>query len=189
MLILFSLACSSDKISQTSDETLPIEMLEPPVEGEGFQLAMDHQVEPYSEAWQCAVYRLNTDGLSNVNSIEFQQNDSMHHMTISTTGFTGGQIEPGSYDCESLYESQMDSLLMMFGSQGDAHDIIELPEGVVAQVPANIDIIHEIHYVNTTDAPVNLYSRVNKFAGLFEEICTDTARKKRSWQKRQKGNN
>lgn len=165
MLILFTvLGCTNtDKETGESTETNAVELIAPPAEGEGFQLALDHFVPPYTEVWQCNVYRLETETMSNVNSIEFQQNEGMHHMTISTTGFTGGQIEPGSYDCNSLYADQMDSLLMMFGSQGDAHDLLTLPEGVVARVPANIDIVHEIHYVNTTDQPLDLYSRVNAY--------------------------
>ena len=173
MLILISLACSNaekDTSATTIDDA--VEYLSPPADGEGFQLAMDYTVEPYTEAWRCEVYRLNTDVISNINSIKFQQNAGMHHMTISTTGFVGGQIEPGSYDCNSLYEDQMDSLIMLFGAQGDAQDLLELPEGVVAAVPANIDIIHEVHYVNTTDQSIDLYSRVNAYI-IPESQVTD----------------
>ena len=173
MLILLSLACTNaekDTSATTIDDA--VEYLSPPADGEGFQLAMDYTVEPYTEAWRCEVYRLNTEVVSNINSIKFQQNAGMHHMTISTTGFVGGQIEPGSYDCNSLYEDQMDSLIMLFGAQGDAQDLLELPEGVVAAVPANIDIIHEVHYVNTTDQSIDLYSRVNAYI-IPESQVTD----------------
>lgn len=173
LTLLITLACTNtEKETGELTETTGVELIAPPADGEGFQLAMDYVVEPYTEIWQCDVYRLPTETISNINSIEFQQNEGMHHMTISTTGFTGGQIEPGSYDCNSLYEDQMDSLLMMFGSQGDAHDLLELPEGVVAQVPADIDIIHEIHYVNTTDQTIDLYSRVNAYTIPDSEVTS-----------------
>ena len=172
LILLTTLACTNDKETDTSTEITGVEMIAPPADGEGFQLSLDYYVEPYTEVWQCDVYRLETDNVSNVNSVEFQQNEGMHHMTISTTGFVGGQIEPGSYDCNNLYEEQMDSLLMMFGSQGDAQDLLELPEGVVARVPANIDIVHEIHYVNTTDQELDLYSRVNGYTIPEEDVTS-----------------
>lgn len=153
---LFLACIGDDKIADTAQDVV---FLTPPESG--FQLAMDYTVPPYTEAWQCGVYRLDTDTVSNVNWIEFQQNPGMHHMTISTTGFVGGQIEPGSYDCNDLYAEQMDSLLMLFGSQGTAQDILQLPAGTVASVPASIDIVHEVHFVNTTGEPIDLYSRVN----------------------------
>jgi hypothetical protein len=173
MVILLSLACSNTE-KDTSDSIVneSIELLTPPNANEGFQLAMDTVVEPYSEHWGCEVYRLNTDVISNVNSVEFQQNPGMHHMTVSTTGLVGGQIETGFYDCNSLYEEQMDSLIMLFGSQGDDHNLLELPEGIVAAVPANIDIVHEVHFVNTTDQAIDLYSRVNAYT-ISENQVTD----------------
>jgi hypothetical protein len=147
-----------------------IEFLEPPSPDEGFQLAMDYTVPAYTEAWKCAVYRLETTDLSNVNSIHYTQNYGMHHMTIQTTGFIGGQMEPGMYDCEPLLQQEMDSTLMIFGAQGDEEGFINLPDGVAASVPAAIDIIHEIHYVNTTDEPVDLFSRINAYTIPDSEV-------------------
>lgn len=168
MMFLWLLACSGGDSSDSAE--VSVELLEPPAPEDGFQLAMDYTVQAYTEAWKCAVYRLDTTDFSNVNWIHYQQNYGMHHMTIQTTGFIGGQLEPGMYDCESLLLEQMDSTLMIFGTQGDAEGILQLPEGVAASVPAGIDIIHEIHYVNTTDKSVDLYSRVNAYTISPEEV-------------------
>ena len=158
MTLLFG--CTETK----TDSAVPIAtLMEPPSAEEGFQLAMDYTVEPYTEAWKCLVYRLDTDTLSNVNRVEYQQNYGMHHITISTSGMIGGQVEPGLFDCEPLFLELMDDTMMIFGSQGYEEGVIQLPEGVAASVPAAIDIIHEIHYVNTTDKPVDLYSRLNAY--------------------------
>ncbi len=165
--LLWSMGCSqTEKDSAASSVVL----LEPPAEGEGFQLAMDYTVPPYTEAWKCLVYRLDTDTVANVNRIDYQQNYGMHHITISTSGFVGGQLDTGLFDCEPLFIDLMDETMMIFGSQGYEEGTIQLPEGVAASVPAGIDIIHEIHYVNTTDKPVDLYSRLNAYTIPSEEM-------------------
>ncbi len=165
--LLWSMGCSQ---TENDSAESSVGFLEPPAEGEGFQLAMDYTVPPYTEAWKCLVYRLDTDTVANVNRIDYQQNYGMHHITISTSGFVGGQLETGLFDCEPLFIDLMDETMMIFGSQGYDEGTIQLPEGVAASVPAGIDIIHEIHYVNTTDKPVNLYSRLNAYTIPSEEM-------------------
>ena len=159
--------CSKETVDSAESG---VQLWDPPAPGEGVQLAMDYTVPAYTEAWKCLVYRLETDTVSHVNRLEYQQNYGMHHITISTTGFVGGQIEPGLYDCESLLMEAMDDTMMIFGSQGYEEGVIQLPEGVAASVPAGIDVIHELHYVNTTDKPVDLYSRINAYTISAEEM-------------------
>ena len=160
---IMQISCSSTKSTDSADTVSSVAFLEVPPPDQGFQLAFDFTAEPYSEVWKCYVHRLDTTEMKYVNSVEYQQNPGMHHMTISTTGFVGGQIEPGLYDCKELYEAQMDSLIMMFGAQGTDHESLQFPTGVAVSIPANIDIVHEVHYVNTIDEPVQLYSRVNAY--------------------------
>ena len=157
LLSMFTAACVSPE-GEPVDESF----VEPPPEGEGFQFSMDAVAPAGSEVWLCEVYPIPVDVLSPVNSVYFKQNPGMHHMTLSTTGFNGPEVEYGTYDCEELYGEQMDEFTMFFGSQA-AEDTMQLPEGVVANLPPNIDIIHEVHYVNTSDEDVALYSRVNAY--------------------------
>jgi len=164
-LVLCSACQSSDGDPEPVDESF----VEAPAEGEGFQFAMDAVAPAGSEVWLCAVYPIPTEVLSPVNSVYYKQNPGMHHMTLSTTGITGPEIEYGMYDCNELYEDQMDEFTMFFGSQ-DAEDTMQLPEGVVARLPPNIDIIHEVHYVNTSAEDVNLYSRVNAYTIDDEDV-------------------
>ncbi|MEQ9504023.1 MAG: hypothetical protein RIT81_44620 [Deltaproteobacteria bacterium] len=160
--VFATVACSS------SPE--PIERLAPPTDGEGFQLAMDTTAPPGSEIWKCAVYPIPIEeGLAPVNSVRYQQNSGMHHMTLSTTGIGGKKIDYGIYDCEDLGDL-MDEVIMIFGSQGAAEDTIQLPEGVAATLVPNLDIIHEVHYVNTSEAPVDVFSRVNAYTIPSEEV-------------------
>ena len=73
------LGCSNE----TKDSAVSgVELWDPPAAGEGVQLAMDYTVPPYTEAWKCLVYRLETDTISHVNRLEYQQNYGMHHITI-----------------------------------------------------------------------------------------------------------
>jgi hypothetical protein len=141
-------------------------VLQAPPLGQGFQLDMGvHEAPPYEESWICEVYEIPISQVENVNWVEYEQPHGTHHMTLSTTGlFSGGMdVAPGTYDCADLYNdsSLMQDQIMFFGNQGDAQGEIHLPDGVAAPLPSNIKIIHEMHYVNTTDQPVELFSRVN----------------------------
>jgi len=146
------------------NEPDPVVPLEPPPTELGFQLTMFTTAPAGTEVWRCEVYDLPTTDLAAVNWVEYQQNPGTHHMTLSTLGLTpDSTIEIGQYDCQDLYgdSSLMQDQIMFFGAQGTDQDTMHLPEGVAANFPAGLRIIHEVHYVNTTAEPVDLYSRVN----------------------------
>lgn len=162
MIAILALACGS-----TPE---PIEHLAPPADGEGFQLAMDAVAPPGTEIYKCAVYPIPLDeGFASVNRVRYQQNAGMHHMTLSTTGLGGKKVDYGIYDCEDLGEL-MDEVIMIFGSQGTPDDTIQLPEGVAATLVPNLDIIHEVHYVNTSEEEVDVFSRVNAYTIPEDEV-------------------
>jgi hypothetical protein len=64
----------------------------------------------------------------------------------------------------------MEDQIMFFGNQGSAHDVMQLPQGVVAQLPGGLEVIHEMHFVNTTKEDVALYSRVNAWTIPVGEV-------------------
>lgn len=176
MLILaLALACqgdlpAADSASPADGGADGVEALEPPPEGQGFQLAMTAVAPPYTEVWVCEVYPLPVAEVANVNWVQYQQNPGTHHMTLSTPGLTS-TLEPGTYDCESLYtDVLMEQQVMFFGSQGEAEGEMHLPDGIAAQMPGNLTVVHEIHFVNTTDQEVELYSRVNGWTIPPEEV-------------------
>jgi hypothetical protein len=168
-LLPFLIACSG-KGSDSAGQTDTIVPLEAPPEGEGFQLSMTAEAPPYSEVWACEVYSLPTDEFAAVNWLEFQQNAGTHHMTISTTALSGVSLEPGPKDCEQLYAEQMSNIVSIFGNQGAAEGEMHLPDGIAANLPPAIDIIHEIHYVNPTDETIDLYSRINAWTIPQDEV-------------------
>ncbi|MDP2311662.1 MAG: hypothetical protein Q8P41_02060 [Pseudomonadota bacterium] len=159
VLVLVGCGAPSTDTGATAD--LPV--LAPPAAGEGFQISMFGTAPPNAEVWLCSVYALPTDEPAAVNSVEYLQNEGTHHMTLSTTALSDTPIAEGTYNCEDLYAdtSLMQDVVMMFGNQGDASGTLTLPEGVAANLPAGIQVLQEIHYVNTTDTDVPLYSYLN----------------------------
>ena len=148
-------------------------LLEPPPEGEGFQLEMTGHAPAFTEVWHCEVYDVPTNLISYVNWIEFTQNEGTHHMTLSVPNLgTTIDIENGSYDCKDIYESTMGAWTMIYGNQGTAEGEMHLPDGVAASLPPNMKMLHEVHYVNASSESVDLYSRVNAWTipeGQVEE--------------------
>jgi hypothetical protein len=160
------LACTGE---ETDAEVLGL--LDPPPEGYGFQLEMTAEAPAYTEVWECHIYDVPTTSIAYVNWLEFTQNDGTHHMTISTPDPTLDlDIENGRYDCDELYSATMDGWVMIYGNQGAAEGEMHLPDGVAASLPANLKVLHELHYVNATDEPVDLYSRVNAWTILESQV-------------------
>ena len=160
-------ASGEDSPNDTSTQTT---YLEPPAESEGFQFFMKTTVPAFSEVWRCEVYPMPVDTAASVSWVEFKQTPGMHHMTLSAPGLEGGgKIPYGTYECDELYESIMEDMIMFFGSQAD-EDVMHLPDGVAANFPAGLDVVHEVHYVNVTDKPVEAYSYVNAYTIPKEEV-------------------
>ena len=168
------LGCKSDKDGDTAEEaTTDVGYLEPPPEGEGFQISMTATAPAYSEVWLCDVGALPNEEYAAVNWVEVKQNEGTHHMTLSTLGLTTSDaVEPGRYNCEDLYgdTSLMTDQIMFYGNQGVATETMHLPDGVAATFPPNLDLIHEVHYVNTTDEDVELFSHVNAWTIPTNEV-------------------
>lgn len=164
------MACSGDDDKTPATDALPT--LAPPPEGEGFQMSMTGMAPAYSEVWLCNVYNLDTNEVAPVHQVEYLQNPGLHHMTLSTTALAGTVLENGTYDCADLYSDTefMQDAVMMFGSQGNAEGTLTLPEGVAVSLPAGLQVVHEVHYVNTTDTDEEVYSYVNGWTIPPDEV-------------------
>lgn len=169
LLVAALLACSVDP-EDTDLAEIPV--LAPPAAGDGFQISMFGTAPANSEVWLCEVYDLPTDEMAAVNAVQYLQNEGTHHMTLSTTALATEPLAPGSYDCNALYADStvMEDAVMMFGNQGDAEGTLTLPEGVAANLPPGIQVLQEIHYVNTTSSDVALYSYLNGLTIPQDEV-------------------
>jgi hypothetical protein len=159
-VILSLLACTC---SGSGDAPVPVVPLQPPPTGEGFQLEMTGTAPAGKEAWLCAVYDAPNRDFAYAQRVQYQQNPGTHHMTISSAlDASAIGVGPGLYNCEEVYRGRfMEEAIMLFGGQGDAEGELVLPDGIVADLPPGLRIVHEVHFLNTTSQDVELYSRVN----------------------------
>ncbi|GDX80192.1 hypothetical protein LBMAG42_20030 [Deltaproteobacteria bacterium] len=170
LLLLSLCACPTTPVETGESSDVPT--LTPPAEGAGFQVSMFGTAPAFTEVWLCSVYDIPTTAAAAVNSVEYLQTEGTHHMTLSTTALAETPIEPGNYDCADLYanSSVMQDVVMMFGNQGQAAGTLSLPDGVAANLPAGIQVLHEVHYVNTTDTAVPIYSYLNAYTIPQEDV-------------------
>jgi hypothetical protein len=126
-------------------------------------MALDTVAMPGEEVWLCQISRLGEGGP--IGRVVSRQPEAVHHMDVMALTLTGLRLAPGVYDCADLYAEHaelMESGIFLYAAQRGEQEIV-LPEGVVAEVPDRLDIMHEIHFVNTTDQPVDVWSRVNAY--------------------------
>lgn len=152
----------------TSGSPAPVltEEFAPPAEEEGFQIAMNVEAPPGGEIWKCKLdYLPPTVGFFAANRVESKQSDFIHHMDIMALALTPLDLEPGIYDCEGIYfahKELMEDGIFLYASQV-AEQAIQLPPGTAAMIPSKMKYMQEIHYVNTTNEPVDVYSKVNVY--------------------------
>jgi len=172
MVLSLLLACGADAPDATTPTLAEVPTLEPPPPGDGFQVSMFGTAPAFTEVWLCEVYDLPTTEDAAVNSVQYLENAGTHHMTLSTTVLSDTPIPPGQYDCADLYAdtSLMEDVVMMFGTQGEAEGTLTLPEGVAATLPAGLQVLHEVHYVNPTDQEVAIYSYLNAWTIPVDEV-------------------
>ena len=165
-------ACKEDPASSGDSGAEALPTLEAPPVGEGFQVSMKATAPAGGETWVCQVYDFPNDEYAAINKVELLQNEGTHHMTLSTVALSGNVLEEGQHDCEELYNqpAMMEDQIMFFGSQGVGEQTLQLPEGVVANLPPALQVVHEIHYVNTSTEDVELFSVLNAWTIDQDEI-------------------
>lgn len=173
--LLIGLAISLVGCSDASDPpTSPTAQgrLAPPPDGEGFQLSYEVTAPASSEIYKCRVDWFPSETTTWINRVESRQNTGMHHMDVISMAFVALDLEPGEYECADLYESHpamMEEIIVMYAAQAAEQQIV-LPPGVAANVPSGMKIMHELHYVNTSDEDVTAFSDVNVYTIPKEEV-------------------
>jgi len=146
-----------------SHSTSPSSPLAPPPDGAGFQISMEMDAAPASEAWQCVVMNMPNEELADVNRVEHVQTPGLHHMDV--TALVTTTLDPGRYDCGALYAAHPELMDQptLYAAQGKPTAQIDLGPGVVAEVPPKLPVLFELHYVNASSAPVHAFSYVNAY--------------------------
>ncbi|HVK73736.1 MAG TPA: hypothetical protein VM734_10460 [Kofleriaceae bacterium] len=152
------LACSDDGGGVDADDPLP-----PPAAHEGFQIAFETTVPAGAELWQCKVSHLPTTEYTPVNHVRSVQTAGVHHMDVMALVFAGVDLAEGVYDCNQLYRdypSLMEDGLILYAAQRGEQEIT-LPPDTVANLPGNLLVMQEIHYVNASPEPIEAFSKIN----------------------------
>lgn len=157
-LLVLTIGCTGEPV--TGGDPLP-----PPPPGQGVQFSYQFEIAPNSEAWRCNVVDLPTDEFLSVNHVESIQNDAMHHMDLTAIALAAPDLAVGEYDCNEVYArypALMDDGIIVYASQR-AEQEITLPPGIVAELLPRLRVMHEIHFVNSTDQPVTAFSKINAY--------------------------
>jgi hypothetical protein len=150
---------------QPMTEPDPDVLFPAPARADGFQLRAELDADPGSEIWQCHISTLPGEGLLNIGKVRSMQNVPVHHTDIGLLlKSSTSSIPPGIYDCNKLYADHPELMEepILYGAQAQQQEI-DLPEGIVAQVPAGLPMIHEVHYLNSTTKPVHVWARINAY--------------------------
>ena len=168
LLLLPSVAaCGGDAAAVPTPDAGPANPLAPPDPTKGVQFAMDVTAPAQTEVWKCLVQDI--PGVQpgvplDFNWVESKQSPNIHHMDLSVLTLAEDDIAPGTYDCADLY-AQRPSLMeeiILYASQ-HADQKLQLPPGVVAEVPSGLRTMLEVHYVNTTDETQTVFTRINAY--------------------------
>jgi hypothetical protein len=136
-----------------------------PAAEESIEISFSVTAAPGEEIWKCNVTDLPTDTYFNVNRVVSSQNEAVHHMDLMAVALAAPDLQPGSYDCDELYRQYprlMDDGIIIYASQ-QAEQQILLPEGVVAELLPKLRVMHEIHFVNPTDQPIDAFSKITAY--------------------------
>ncbi|MBM4359579.1 MAG: hypothetical protein FJ096_15865 [Deltaproteobacteria bacterium] len=162
--VITAVALVAGCTSGTPPAPSPTDDFPPPTEEQGFQVSMSVSAPAGAEIWKCKIdYLPSTLGFFAANRVASKQTDYIHHMDIMALAFTPLELEPGIYDCDAIYYAHkelMEDGIFLYASQ-QAEQQIQLPKGTAAMIPSKMQYMQEIHYVNTTNAPVDVFSKVN----------------------------
>jgi hypothetical protein len=172
-----AMSCGSDTEPNTEPEGETNPYFDIPDPSEGFQVGMTVTAPAGEEIWECLVI----DGLPTeeqfayINYAEHKQTGFVHHMDLMALAFAKVDFAPGRYPCEELYEGNtqtlMDDGVILYASQV-AGERVQLPPGVVAEVPAATKFLYEVHFVNTSDEDIEVQSYINAYTIPPEEVVS-----------------
>ena len=111
-------------------------------------------VAPGQENTQCVVKRLGNDELIRVHQIHNVLPTGSHHLIVYRTADTEEKLTP--YDCTPFVDAldPTKGSTVMVTQKHD--DTLTLPEGVAFSMPAGQMVRLEMHYINSSSAPIDV---------------------------------
>lgn len=146
---------------------LPLALLaacgEPPpiqttMDDKGLTLVTEKFMVPPGDVFECFYTDYTTDRELTVPNSYGKQGPGGHHITVYYTTVTR---PPGHHPCT---DEEMVEWHQIAGSAGDdqpgGEGQVGLPDGLAIKVPAGVQIVAQMHYINTTGKPYEVQDRV-----------------------------
>ncbi|MBK9264965.1 MAG: hypothetical protein IPM54_34935 [Polyangiaceae bacterium] len=114
-------------------------------------------IAPGTERTQCIVKRLGNDELIRVHQIHNSLPAGSHHLIIYRTADTEEKLDP--YDCTPFLDSLDPSKGSTIMVTQKHEETLTLPKGVAFSMPAGQMVRLEMHYINTTSAPLEVSAK------------------------------
>lgn len=131
--------------------------------GESYSVTFDSvTIQPGEENTKCVLKRLNNPTAIHVGKMHNVLGPGSHHLIVYKTSDT--VEKPTPFDCQpftDLLQPDKGAPLMITQKKDDT---LELPPGVALSVEAGQMIRLEMHYINTTQAPIDVTATANFIA-------------------------
>lgn len=170
-------ACGTAEDDMVDPGETPI--LEPPPDGEGFQLAMTTHLDPGVEVEHCMFVQGPPETFYIARG-ETRYTGGSHHVLLFETPYTtiptmkndGTVVDTsGVFDCTSGATDGWSVDRVIGGSQdGDGASVLSFPPGVAMEVPGNRVLMINAHYINASDQPAEPEVRLNVWTIPQEEV-------------------
>jgi hypothetical protein len=150
----------------TDDAKTPPSLLDPPPDGEGFQLELTTTIASGVEAEKC-MFTTIPDGYAYRDEVKFTKGS--HHVLVFATPYTsiptqkqdGTVVDTsGVFDCSDGATNGWRVTKLIAGSQNyDGESVMSFPDGVGVHIGGVVLI--NVHYINASDTDVTPDVRIN----------------------------
>ena len=163
-ILVLMTACASNGTNPSSG------ILEPPPDDQGLQLSLVHRLSPGEEIHWCKYVVLET--AIDVARFEHAYSSGSHHVLAYTTPLHAADVAGMSdFSCENGMNETFNGVAYT-GAVPEGS--LELPDGVGFHFDADAVILLEGHYLNATDAPLEVPKRYASASGLRNRLCKMT---------------
>ena len=168
LAVATAFACSSSKTSDNADSG-------PPPVAAGTTLSMTFgplTMQPGEEHTKCMVKRLGNDRALHVGTIHDVLSQGSHHMIVYKSAETEERTTP--FDCTPFTDTLDPAKGSTLVVTQKHDDTLQLPQGVAFALEANQMIRLEVHYINTTTAPLDI-TATTTLVTMDETVFKDEA--------------